>query len=325
MPMTMPGQMLRVAIVAFLTLLPSLALAQTCTFTVTNMNFGAVDTLPGTAATSTATLSVTCSGSLPLLLPILVCPHLAAGTGGASSAAARQMLSGANSLDYQIYSDPAMSVVWGSYAWAYASRPPPLTLSPSLLGNSSGTLTLYGQVPGGQATVPPGTYLSTFSTGPVEFRYRTTLLGSSCNTGAGTLATSPTFTINATVAANCLVATQNIDFGSKGVLDANVDATGLVTVTCTPSTAYTVSLNGGTTGGTPTNRKMSKGAERVTYGLYKDNARTQPWGDAGTPGSTVAGTGTGAAQPLTVYGRVLPQTTPSAGVYTDTVVVTITY
>jgi spore coat protein U-like protein len=86
-----------------------------------------------------------------------------------------------------------------------------------------------------------------------------------------------------------------------------------------------VSLNGGTTGGTPTNRKMSKGAERVTYGLYKDNARTQPWGDAGTPGSTVAGTGTGAAQPLTVYGRVPPQTTPSAGVYTDTVVVTITY
>ena len=33
----------------------------------------------------------------------------------------------------------------------------------------------------------------------------------------------------------------------------------------------------------------------------------------------------GAAQPLTVYGRVPPQTTPSAGVYTDTVVVTITY
>ncbi len=324
--MTMLGQMLRAAIVAILVaMLPSLARAQSCSFSVTNMNFGLIDTLSGSAATSTATLNVTCSGSLPLLLPILVCPHLAAGTGGATSAAARQMLSGANSLDYQIYSDPAMSVVWGSYAWAYASRPPPLLLSPSILGNSSGTLTLYGRVPGGQATVPPGTYLSTFSGGHVEFRYRTTLLGSNCDTGLGTLAASPTFTINATIAANCLVTTQNIDFGSKGVLDANVDATGQVTVTCTPSTAYTVSLNGGTTGGTPTNRKMSKGAERVTYGLYKDNARTQPWGDAGTPGSTVAGTGTGAAQPLTVYGRVPPQTTPSAGVYTDTVVVTITY
>jgi spore coat protein U-like protein len=107
-------------------------------------------------------------------------------------------------------------------------------------------LTLYGRVAGGQATVPPATYLSTFSGGHVEFRYRTNLLGSNCDTGLGTLAASPTFTINATVPANCLVATQNIDFGSKGVLDANVDATGQVTVTCTPSTAYTVSLNGGT-------------------------------------------------------------------------------
>ncbi len=70
---------------------------------------------------------------------------------------------------------------------------------------------------------------------------------------------------------------------------------------------------------------MSKGAETVTYGLYKDTDRAQPWGDAATPGSTVAGTGNGATQTLTVYGRVPPQATPSAGVYTDTVVVTVTY
>ncbi|EEF26199.1 conserved hypothetical protein [Ricinus communis] len=44
-----------------------------------------------------------------------------------------------------------------------------------------------------------------------------------------------------------------------------------------------------------------------------------------TPGSTVAGTGTGNAQLLTIYGRVPPQTTPSSGTYTDTVVVTLTY
>jgi len=61
------------------------------------------------------------------------------------------------------------------------------------------------------------------------------------------------------------------------------------------------------------------------YGLYKDIDRTQPWGDASTPGSTVSGTGSGANQTLTVYGRVPPQTTPSAGVYADTVVVTVTY
>ena len=72
-------------------------------------------------------------------------------------------------------------------------------------------------------------------------------------------------------------------------------------------------------------RDRSKAGETVTYGLYKDNARSQVWGDAATPGSTVAGTGSGAVQNLTVYGRVPAQTTPSAGLYTDTVVVTVTY
>ncbi|UWU14363.1 spore coat protein U domain-containing protein [Rhizobium sullae] len=38
-----------------------------------------------------------------------------------------------------------------------------------------------------------------------------------------------------------------------------------------------------------------------------------------------SGDGNGAAQLLTVYGRVQPQTTPSPGVYTDTVVVIVTY
>lgn len=303
-------------------LFPSLAWAQSCSFGVSNMNFGAVDTLSSSQTNSTATINMNCSGIAGQR--ILICPNLGAGTGGASSATARQMLSGSNSLNYQLYSDSARSVIWGSYAWAYASRAPALALTPNALGSATGTATIYGAAFGGQGTAPPGTYLSTFSGAQVEFRYRYNN-ANNCNSGTGTLAASPTFTINATVAANCLVSTQNIDFGSKGILSANVDATGQVSVTCTPAAAYTVSLNGGTTGSPPTARKMSKGAETVTYGLYKDANRTQPWGDASTPGSTVPGTGSGVTQNLTVYGRVPPQATPSAGVYTDTVVVTVTY
>lgn len=68
---------------------------------------------------------------------------------------------------------------------------------------------------------------------------------------------------------------------------------------------------------------MALGSQAVTYGLYKDAARSQPWGSAGT--QLVTGSGAGAAQNLPVYGRVLPQSTPPAGSYTDTVVVTVTY
>jgi spore coat protein U-like protein len=47
------------------------------------------------------------------------------------------------------------------------------------------------------------------------------------------------------------------------------------------------------------------------------------WGSAAN--QIVPGTGTGAVQNVTIYGRVAPQTTPTSGTYTDTVIVTINY
>lgn len=91
--------------------------------------------------------------------------------------------------------------------------------------------------------------------------------------------------------ASCLVATQNVDFGTNGLLGANVDSTGIVSVTCIPGNAYTVALSNGLTDTGPTARTL--GWQLVSYGLYKDSNRTQPWGDPATPGSTVPGTGTG--------------------------------
>ncbi|APO79770.1 spore coat protein U (plasmid) [Rhizobium etli 8C-3] len=313
--------MLRTIGLLLFLLLPSLSFAQSCSFSTSNMNFSAVDTLSGNQVNSTATISVNCTGTP--LQRILLCPNLGAGSGGASSATARQMLNGGNSLNYQLYADSARSVIWGSYSWAYAARSPAYALTLSALGAASGTITVYGAVLGSQPAAATGTYLSSFSGTHAPFRYRYTT-NSNCNAASGTSATT-SFSVNASVAANCLVSVQNIDFGTRGVLNANVDSTGSVTATCTPGTTYTISLNGGATNSAPTARKMSRGSETVTYGLYKDVDRSQPWGDATTPGSTVAGTGNGADQVLTVYGRVPPQDTPNPGTYTDTVVVTLTY
>jgi spore coat protein U-like protein len=69
---------------------------------------------------------------------------------------------------------------------------------------------------------------------------------------------------------------------------------------------------------------MSFSGSTVTYGLYRDSARSQAWGStAGV--DTVSGTGTGLTQTLTVYGRVAPQTTPTPGTYSDTIIATVTY
>ncbi|MGY3690168.1 spore coat protein U-like protein [Bradyrhizobium sp. USDA 3240] len=308
-------------IAAFLVVAPSAAKALTCSYNVSNVSFGSVDVLAGSAVDTTATIGINCSGLL--LERVRLCPNLGAGSGGAT-ASARQMASGAPQLNFQLYQDSARTTVWGSYLWSFSARPPTLTLDLNVLGNGSLTPTIYARVLSGQSTAATGSYLSSFSGTDAQLRYETCPLGV-CPACSASLAgsTNASFTANATVLNNCLVSAQNINFGATGVLSTNVDATGQLTVTCTPTTSYTVALNGGTTGSPPASRKMSKGSETVTYGLYKDAVRTQVWGD--TTGNNVPGTGTGLAQNLIVYGRAPPQATPSPGVYSDTVVVTVTY
>jgi len=64
----------------------------------------------------------------------------------------------------------------------------------------------------------------------------------------------------------------------------------------------------------------------IPYELYRDAARSPRWGNT-IKTHTQAGTGTGAAQSLTVYGRAPPTTgaIPAQGSYNDVITVTITY
>ena len=134
-------------------------------------------------------------------------------------------------------------------------------------------------------------------------------------------------TVRITIQAECKVQTAtDMDFGTKGVIDANVDQTSIISVQCTTGTPYNVGLGAGAgSGATIAVRKMTSPASAViNYSLYRDAGYAQVWGTTiGT--DTVSGTGNGALQPLTVYGRVPPQSTPGAGVYTDTVAITVTY
>jgi spore coat protein U-like protein len=116
-----------------------------------------------------------------------------------------------------------------------------------------------------------------------------------------------------------------VNFGSSGVLQAALPATGTIGVTCTNSAPYTISLDGGNAAASdPALRKMTRLSEEITYGLYQNAGYTQPWGDS-LGVNTMSNVGTGLTQNFTVYGRVPAQQTPSPGTYTDTVVVTLNY
>lgn len=141
------------------------------------------------------------------------------------------------------------------------------------------------------------------------------------------LAATATGTLNVsiTITASCsVVSATAINFGSVATIAANIDQTSTLTVNCSSTTPYTISLDaGGGTGATIATRKMMNGANFVNYTLYRDAGRTQLWGTA--VGDTVAGTGTGANQTLTIYARTPTQAVPPPGAYTDVVNITITY
>jgi len=135
-----------------------------------------------------------------------------------------------------------------------------------------------------------------------------------------------TLKVQLTVTSSCVInSASTLNFGSQGVLIANVDNTSTLQVQCTNTTPYNIGLDAGQgTGATVAVRKMTSGASTINYSLYSDTGRTTVWGNTvGT--NTVAGTGNGASQSYTVYGRVPPQTTPAAATYTDTITVTVTY
>ena len=128
--------------------------------------------------------------------------------------------------------------------------------------------------------------------------------------------------VSASIAATCTISTSAVAFGAySGSIG---DATGTITANCINGTAWTIALGTGTGSGATTSlRKMTSGANTLPYQLFSDAGHAPNWGN--TAGETVAGTGSGASQNQTVYGRIPAVTIPAAGSYTDTVVATINF
>jgi spore coat protein U-like protein len=134
--------------------------------------------------------------------------------------------------------------------------------------------------------------------------------------------------VTASVASNCTISTSVVAFGSYDPIVAHastpLDSTGSVTIRCTRGTATTVGLGLGANASGST-RRMTDGADFMTYELYKDNGRTQIWGNSGTDLLTPAVAPSSAPRSFTVYGRVDAAQDVEAGNYSDTVVATVNW
>ncbi|MBU1330755.1 MAG: spore coat U domain-containing protein [Gammaproteobacteria bacterium] len=161
------------------------------------------------------------------------------------------------------------------------------------------------------------------------------------DTGVDDLTLSRSFELRATVVRGCLLGTGSADvssfgtlnFGQFGSLPNDVQASssegaGTIVLHCTPGTAVTVALNAGMhssdiAGG----RYLGKGAERLRYQLYQDASNSTVWGTAGVGGNALSIIfGAAGIQRYPVYARLFnADPMPSAGIYSDTVTVTISY
>ena len=340
-----PHAALRAALLLSLGLLlllhPGRARAQSCSASNQTVAFGTVDVVSGSTGYmssynngTTSTITVTCGVGLLALgsIKFSACVNIAGANGGNP----RVMSSGANSLNYNLYTNSTDTTIWGTTG----STPGPvvvdLSITSVLLGASaSSAVPIYGELLSSQNTAAvAGNYTQTPSA-TVTYNYTYLTLGTpaapvACSSGPSGSNGSSSFTLmsTATVSNNCNISATTINFGgSVGVLSSAIPATGTITATCTNGDSYSIALNkGSTSGATLSNRLMAgSGSATVQYQLYTTSGYGTVWGDGTSGTSTVGSTGSGSAQNYTVYGQVPAQTTPAPNTYSDTVTVTVSY
>lgn len=207
---------------------------------------------------------------------------------------------------------------------------------PTVASNNIVSYSVNIKVPartGSLIAYPQGTY-----TASVRLYWDMDLLGLSCGDLLGGWDSGDTLlTANFVVPSLCqLNSTSTVDFGNINDISTtsrDYTAQGAVNTTCNFGTPYSIYLGDGNNRIVGGFRRMSNSNnEFIPYQLYKDSNYSTVWDATGgvtNIGGTggVSKTGTGSAQTTTVYGKI-PQGTAIAsrpGVYSDSVVVTVTY
>jgi spore coat protein U-like protein len=274
-----------------------MAMAAPCPTSVSSANV-AFGTYNSSVVNNTGTVSFTCPPSQTYTI------GLDAGTSSGGTVTSRSMTGpGSALLGYSLYTDSGRTSNWGNTSPTWKS-------GTTITGNDP--ITVYGQIPANEYPTP-GSYTDTITA---------TIADTTSGNTPGT--TTKTFTVTATVSAACEISATALAFGTySGAVN---NSTSTISVTCTNTTTYNVGLNAGTTtGSTVTARKMAgPSSATLNYAMYSNSGRTTNWGNTvGT--DTVAGTGDGTAQNLTVYGQIPAGQSVALGSFTDTIIATITY
>ncbi|MYN11082.1 Csu type fimbrial protein [Pseudoduganella aquatica] len=314
------------------------ARADSCTVTMSDVVFGDINSIAGVDYTATGSGSVTCSWTLlsptppfVLLFPnVVVCVNAGLGTNSLSYGG-RQLGQAAQRIDYNLYtaSSYASATTWGATGQAGTV---PINLSGGVLPLVGGSIvrpfTVYAKLPASASLTAakvvgngPTSFSSAF-TGAGSISYAFYNLTAPACTAGGSVAFS--FNVTANLTNNCTISANPLAFLNAGALTSAKRTTTALSVRCTNDNAWRIALDGGTVAANVAARKMkdTAGTDTISYRI-SDTLDGPLWGDGNAGTSVVTGTGTGAAQTVTLYGLVPVQTTPRPGDYKDSVTATI--
>lgn len=148
--------------------------------------------------------------------------------------------------------------------------------------------------------------------------------------------TNTTFTVSASVVANCTISATNLAFGNYDPVVANnttgadLYANSTVTVACTkgaPNVWIGLDAGANSASAVGTTRAMNTGVNYLSYELYTVDPNPAPgaaWGNTQPTGKSYV-PATKAATAITVFGRVPKGQDAAIGSYSDTITATINY
>ena len=299
------------------------ASAQTCTVASSSgINFGSnLSATPTGQIDVNGTIVLTCIGG-GNAQPRRACLSLGA---DAPVPNPRRLVSGANTLNFQVYDTSSGGAVIATSASESTGT---IMERAFTSGTPSGTpvnvsFPIAGRLFAGQ-TAASGNYnlVLTVATDAGN------LAPGNCTPG-GMIPQGSNFPITASVGADCTLSIPDVSFGTVTRLTSPINAATNATVTCTSGAPWTLAMNAGSTpGNTYAARRMSLGGSgpgAVQYQIYRDSGPVNVWGN-GTSGTvTRSGTGVGVPQSIPIYLQVPAQTPQAEGTYSDTVTATLTF
>lgn len=273
----------------------------------------------GSSNTATGSIGYSCTSYDATSTSMTLCSKLGSPS-WPGTVAQPKLLNGSGQLNFNVYTNAARTTVWVGSTVITG----PLTIAAGATLN--GSLAFYGLIPSGQGP-PAGSYLAYFYGTSIAM-----LNGADCVENVPNVFSGNNNTLNvaATVGNNCTVsATAPLSLGTVVAIASNVASSTTLSITCPSGTPYYVGLapsNGSSTGAGVLTGSVGN-SDQPPYQLRSASASGPAWGNTATAtsvGNGMSGTGTGAAQSLTVH-ATLPNGNYRPDTYRDTVTVNVNY